>query len=78
MLNLAEAKLTTRDREILDCLIEGMSNKEIAERLGIGDRTVKAHIRIICLRAGMKNGANRILLASAYVTQKITPAASAS
>jgi DNA-binding NarL/FixJ family response regulator len=74
MLNLAQTKLTQRDREILDLLIEGLGNREIGERLGIGERTVKAHVRVICLRAGMKPCANRILLASAYIAYKNAPA----
>ncbi|NMI07899.1 AAA family ATPase [Paenibacillus sp. SZ31] len=41
--DLAEP-LTERELEILDALSEGMSNKNIAERLGIKENTVKTHI----------------------------------
>ena len=33
--------LTEREREILACLVEGLSNQEIAERLHLALKTVK-------------------------------------
>lgn len=38
------ARLTVREREILALIDEGMSNKEIARKLGIEIRTVKNHV----------------------------------
>ena len=37
------ARLTTREREVLDQLVVGRINKEIAENLGISQRTVEIH-----------------------------------
>lgn len=37
------AGLTTREREVCECVISGMLNKQIASRLDIAERTVKAH-----------------------------------
>lgn len=42
-----DAGLTDRENEILDCLAEGMNNKNIARKLGISDTTVKVHIKNI-------------------------------
>lgn len=42
-----DAGLTEREDEILNCLAEGMNNKNIARRLGISDTTVKVHIKNI-------------------------------
>jgi len=37
------AQLTSREREVLVLIAEGQSNKEIADRLGIGVRTIETH-----------------------------------
>lgn len=36
--------LTTREREIIHWIAKGMTNKEIARKLGISDKTVKTHL----------------------------------
>lgn len=38
------AALSQREREVLQCIAQGLSNGQIAERLGIGDKTVKTHV----------------------------------
>lgn len=56
------AKLSTREREILDWFGKGGSLKEIADRLGSSVETVKTHARRICDKTGVNT-----LRASAYV-----------
>jgi DNA-binding NarL/FixJ family response regulator len=44
--------LTPREREVLALVREGLANKQIARRLGITERTVKAHLTSIFQRTG--------------------------
>ncbi len=39
-----QAQLTDREREILEMVLQGMSNKEIAHEIGVKENTVKAHL----------------------------------
>jgi len=45
--------LTGREEEVLVLLAEGMANKAIARRLGIAERTVKAHLGNIFQQLGV-------------------------
>ena len=65
MLNLDQIKITRRDRQVLNLLVKGCSNKEIAGELDISPRTVKQHLRTLFLRAGIKEGRKRVILATA-------------
>jgi DNA-binding NarL/FixJ family response regulator len=65
IVDLTEVKITPRDGEVLDLLVQGCSNKEIAEELKISPRTVKQHLRTLFLRAGIRNGRKRVKLATA-------------
>ncbi len=47
--------LTPREIEVLEQLVEGLSNKTIAMRLGISDQTVKFHVAAICGKLGAAN-----------------------
>ena len=47
--------LTPREIEVLGQLVEGLSNKTIAARLGISDQTVKFHVAAICGKLGAAN-----------------------
>lgn len=47
--------LTDRQREVLNLLAEGESNKEIARNLNVTEATVKAHLAIILRLLGAKN-----------------------
>jgi DNA-binding NarL/FixJ family response regulator len=38
-------RMTNREREVIDLIGEGLSNKEIATRLNIATHTVKSHVR---------------------------------
>jgi DNA-binding NarL/FixJ family response regulator len=65
MTNLNEIKITQRDQQVLELLVQGCSNKEIASSLNISPRTVKQHLRTLFLRAGITEGRKRVKLATA-------------
>jgi two-component system nitrate/nitrite response regulator NarL len=37
------AQLTNRERQVLAMIVEGKSNKEMADKMGVGVRTVETH-----------------------------------
>ena len=47
--------LTSRQREILPLLAEGMPNKQIASTLGVTEGTVKQHLKELFRRLGARN-----------------------
>jgi len=46
---------TEREREVLQLLVSGRSNKEIGSALNIEERTVKAHVASLMRKAGVTN-----------------------
>jgi DNA-binding NarL/FixJ family response regulator len=70
MLNLNHIKITPRDEQVLQLLMQGCSNKEIAAQLNISPRTVKQHLRTLFLRAGIRDGRKRVKLATAMLAKE--------
>jgi DNA-binding NarL/FixJ family response regulator len=48
-------KLSRRELEIVRCIASGMRNFEIAERLGIGEQTVKNHLHKAFQKTGVRD-----------------------
>ena len=69
VIDLQEVKVTPRDQQVLNLLVQGCSNKEIAGQLNISPRTVKQHLRTLFLRAGIRDGRKRVKLAIAMFAQ---------
>ncbi|HYR94284.1 MAG TPA: LuxR C-terminal-related transcriptional regulator [Methylomirabilota bacterium] len=51
----AARPLTARQREVLDLVAAGNSNKEIAHRVGISEAAVKKHLEALRRRYGANN-----------------------
>jgi DNA-binding NarL/FixJ family response regulator len=47
--------LTSREREVLNLILSARSNREIAQQLGIEERTVKAHVGRMMRKTGADN-----------------------
>lgn len=48
-------RFTMREEQIIACLLEGISNKEIGQLLGISTRTVKFHVANVLHKLNVKN-----------------------
>jgi FixJ family two-component response regulator len=57
------AKLTPREREVLDLVVRGRLNKQIAHQLGTAERTIKAHRQSIMNKLQMQSVAELVLFA---------------
>ena len=55
--------LTRRERDVLELLLEGASNREIARRLVLSVNTVKRHVYNICGKLGAQNRVQAIIRA---------------
>jgi DNA-binding NarL/FixJ family response regulator len=60
--------LTDREREVLLLVREGLANKQIARRLAISERTVKAHLTSVFQRLGVSDRTQAALWAEKNIT----------
>ncbi|MFI6323410.1 LuxR C-terminal-related transcriptional regulator [Nonomuraea sp. NPDC050556] len=47
--------LTAREREVADLVLQALSNRQIADRLVLSERTVETHVRHILTKLGLSN-----------------------
>ena len=50
-----ENDLTSRERQVLELLAQGLTNKEIAAVLSVAEDTVRAHVRLILEKLHLQN-----------------------
>ena len=65
-------ELTTRQRQVFDLIVVGLSNKEIARTLGLSQGTVKIHISKLFEKLGVRHR-SAVALAGAKLGLSLVP-----
>jgi DNA-binding NarL/FixJ family response regulator len=63
-MNEQTVRLGPREQQIVELLLQGCDNAEIANQLKMARRTVKAHFNRLFLRFGINGGIKRVKLAT--------------
>lgn len=58
-----ESELSPRESEVLQLLVAGRSNRDIAGALGIKEATVKSHVSVILMRLGVEDRTQAVVAA---------------
>jgi DNA-binding CsgD family transcriptional regulator len=66
-------RLGPREQQIVDLLLQGCDNAEIASQLNMARRTVKAHFNRLFLRFGITGGIKRVKLATLLYRRQTCP-----
>src|SRR5262249_58563746 len=62
--DLQVAPLTPRESEVLQLLAQGLSNKEIAQRLNVSEHTAKFHVNAILGKLGAQSRTEAVVRAA--------------
>jgi two-component system, NarL family, response regulator len=60
---IPNSDLSGREREVLDLIVRGRSNREIATDLGITESTVKCHVSVILMRLNVSDRTQAVVTA---------------
>src|SRR6185312_7858569 len=71
------ARLAPREQQIVDLLLQGCDNDDIAKQLKMARRTVKAHFNRLFLRFGIHGGIKRVKLATLLYRRQLCSEANA-
>ncbi|WP_394649759.1 LuxR C-terminal-related transcriptional regulator, partial [uncultured Deinococcus sp.] len=56
----ADVGLTPRERDVLEQLAAGLSNKRVARELGVSESTVKFHVQALYAKLGVQSRAGAV------------------
>ncbi|MFD3487882.1 response regulator [Streptomyces sp. NPDC058665] len=64
-------RLTEREADVLRLMVTGLTNAEIAGRLGVGPATVKSHVAAVLAKTGVRDRTQAVI--AAYESGFISP-----
>ena len=64
-------RLAPREQQVIELLLQGCDNAEIARELKMARRTVKAHFNRLFIRFGISSGIKRVKLATLLYRRQI-------
>jgi DNA-binding NarL/FixJ family response regulator len=67
--NKLASTLTRRQRDVLNLIVQGRSNKEIARSLKLGEGTVKVHVAALFSKLGVNRRAAVAIAGSRFITE---------
>jgi two-component system NarL family response regulator len=53
--HVEEPELTPRERDVLELIVKGLSNREIGDRLGVTEGTVKGYVNTLLMKMGVRD-----------------------
>ncbi len=68
------AALTTREREVMELLTQGLANKQIAHALDLGEKTIETHRAKLMKKLGVRSVANLVRMVMAAAPRQQQPA----
>jgi len=66
------AALTARERDVLACVAQGLSNRAIADELGIAERTARTHVSNILAKLGLTSRTQAALFAVEHHLDRVS------
>ncbi len=62
--------ITAREADVLDLVVQGLANKEIAARLSLSPRTVEKHVEALLRKLGARSRTHLVAVAEAGMSQQ--------